>query len=347
MIQIFMGLFSRQAANSDLKEGLPYWMFWLLISFILLLLAFIFLRDKELRRNMDDFFFRTRKKLIKYRHQRRIARENRKKERLIFDLGQKAWDKRVEVKNGKKVFRELQYLEEKKLKVEKEVVEIKTKISFLDTSLNDNTKQIDMHLREKEDEKSPYVEKILEFKAKEKDIESEIAAKQNELLTVTENINTTKKDLHYAEEDDSEWDKDQKGEVKSVQENLEKLEERRKTLDQNIESLVDKKAEYEDKQKEHEKAIEEIEKEITKIEHDMKHQTREYQKELKEWKKNEIKASERIQKLAKERVPLFKSYGSLVEKERVSDRELEVLYSQIDRVTSRIDEIEKQIEALD
>jgi hypothetical protein len=112
MIELFADVLSQQAANAAATEGLPYWMFWLLISFILLLLAFIFLRDKELRRKMDEFFFRTRKKLIKHRHQRRMAREDRKKESLIIELGQKAWDGRIEITNGKKVFRELQYLEE-------------------------------------------------------------------------------------------------------------------------------------------------------------------------------------------------------------------------------------------
>jgi hypothetical protein len=51
--------------------------------------------------------------------------------------------------------------------------------------------------------------------------------------------------------------------------------------------------------------------------------------------------------VAKEREPLFERYGGLVEKERVSDSELDALYSQIDRVTARIKEIGKQIEALD
>jgi DNA repair exonuclease SbcCD ATPase subunit len=347
MIEIFSGLFSQQAANTAATDGLPYWLFWLLISFILLLLAFIFLRDKELRRKMDEFFFRTRKRLIKYRHQRRMIRENNRKERLVMELGQKAWDRRIEIKNGQKVFSELQYLEEKSEQLQKETVEIKTKISFLNSSLDENNKKFDTRLSEKEDEKSPHVEKLLEFKSKEDEIEIEVAEKQKKLVELAKDINSTRKYLHDIEENGLEWDDEKKAEVNSIQEKLDQLEKDKAAYDSAIESLVEKKEEFDELRTTHEKSIEEIEKTITKIEHDKKHQTKEYQKEIKEWEKNQIKVSEKSQKVAKEREPLFKSYGGLVEKERVSDKEFEVIYSQIDRVSTRIEEIEKQIEALE
>lgn len=347
MIDPLSDLFSQQAANAVAKDGLPYWTFWLLISFILLLLAFIFLRDKELRRKMDEFFFRSRIKLIKYRHQKRMARENRKKDRLIMELGQKAWERRIEIKNGKKAFRELQYLEEKSERLQMETAEIKTKISFLNSSQDENIKKLDARLSDKENEKSPYVEKLLEFKSKEKEVEIEIIEKQKELESVIKDINSTKKDLDDVEEDGLEWDDEKKAEVKSIQEKLDQMGKDKAAFDNKIKMLLEKKSAIEEQKKEHEKSIGAIEKEITKIEHDKKNQTKEYQKEIKECEKNQIKVSDRIQKVAKEREPLFKSYGSLVEKEKVSDRELEVFYSQIDRVAARIEEIEKQIEALD
>jgi chromosome segregation ATPase len=276
-----------------------------------------------------------------------MVREDRKKERLILELGQKAWERRIEIKNGKKVFRELQYLEEKSEKLQKEIANIKTKISFLNTSQDENTKIFDMRLSEKEDEKSPHVEKLLEFKGKDKEIDTEVSEKQKELITKTYDINSTKKDLREVEEGGLEWGDEKKTEVKSIQEKLDNMEIDNVALDNKIKALVEKKSEFEKQRKEHEKSIEGIEKEITKLEQDNKHQTKEYQKEIKEWEKNVVRASDRIQKVAKEKEPLFERYGVLVEKERVSDRELEVLYSQIDRVVTRIGEIEKQIQALD
>jgi chromosome segregation ATPase len=347
MIELFAEVLSQQAANAAASEGLPYWIFWLLISFILLLLAFIFLRDKELRRKMDDFFFRTRKELIKYRHQRRMAKEERKKERLTVELGQKAWDRRIEIKNGTNVFRELQYLEEKKGKLEKEAEDIKAKISFLNTSLDENSKKVDVHLSEKEDERSPHVAKLLELKGKENTIEVDITEKQEKLVALTKDIHSTKKELHEVEEGGLGGDDGKKAEAKAVREKLDRLDKEKEDLEKKIKTLVEKKAEFENQRKELEKSIEDIEKEIAKIEHDRKHRVREYQKEIREWEKSQNKVGDKILKVDKEKEPLFEQYGGLVEKERVSDRELATLYSQIDRVKTRIEEIEKQIETLD
>ncbi|MGD9347042.1 MAG: hypothetical protein PVH84_14325, partial [Candidatus Aminicenantes bacterium] len=224
MIQIFVGIFSRQTASTPATDGLPYWIFWLLVSFILLLLAFIFLRDKELRRKMDEFFFRTRKRLIKLRHQRRMAREIRKKERLIIEIGRKAWERRVEVKNGTKVFRDLQYLEDKSEKLQQENTDIRNKIAFLNASLDENTKKIDVRLSEKEEEKSPHVEKLLDFKLKEKDIEIVVTEKQKLLVTVIKDINSTRKELHEQEVDGLEWGDEKKAGSKSIQDKLDRLE---------------------------------------------------------------------------------------------------------------------------
>ena len=296
---------------------------------------------------MDDFFFRTRKKLIKYRHQRRMAKEEKKKDRLILELGQKAWEKRLKIKNGSKVFRELQYLEEKKEKLEKECADIKTKLSFLNTSLEENRKKVDLCLREKEDERSPIIAKLLEFKEKENAIESDIAEKQERIESVIKDIHQAKKELHDVEDNGMEGGAENEDEAKGVQEKLDRLKKLKGELEGEIEALQEKRSEFENQRKEHEISIEDIEKEISKIEHDNKHQMREYQKEIREWEKNQNKANEKILKVAKEREPLFEQFGSLVEKERVGDGELETLYSHIDRVKARIGEIEKQIEALD
>ncbi len=347
MKDFFSVMFSLQASTAIAKEGLPYWTFWLLISFILLLLAFIFLRDKELRRKMDEFFFRTRKRLIRLRHQKRMAREKKRKDRLIKELGQTAWERKIEIKNGKKVFRELQYLDEKNLNLVKELEEINTKISFLKTSLDENTKKFNLRLSEIEEEKFPHAEKLLNVKIKEKEIETEIIKKQQELILATKTVDSIKKELRELEENGMEWDDEKKADVQGIEEKLDKMSAPRESIDNEIKAMVRDKGELEQQRKEHEKAIERIEKEIKKIEQDNRHQIKEYEKEIKECEKNKSRVSERVQKVAREREPLFENYGAFVEMERVNHGELDVFYSQIDRLTLRISEIEKQIQALD
>jgi chromosome segregation ATPase len=347
MKDFFSVLFSQQASTAAARDGLPYWTFWLLISFILLLLAFIFLRDKDLRRKMDEFFFRTRKRLIRLRHQKRLARENKRKDRLVKELGQMAWERNIEINNGKKVFRELQYLDGKNRDLVKESEEIDTKISFLKTSLEENTKKFNIRMSEKEEEKFPHVEKLLDVKIKEKEIETEVIKKQQELTLATKTVNSTKKELQDLEENGAEWDDKKKADVRGIEEKLDKLSATRESIDNEINAIVRDKEAFEQQRKEHEKAIERIEKEINKVEHENKDQIKEYEKEIKEWEKNKSRVGERIQKVAREKEPLFEDYGALVEMERVNHGELDVFYSQIDRVALRISEIEKQIQALD
>jgi hypothetical protein len=102
MKAILENIFSRQTPAPGSSEGLPYWIFWLLLCFILLLLVFIFLRDKDLRRRINLFLFGAKKKLIKLRLHARLKRECRKKEDLIRDLGKKVWEDKLKIPKGEK-----------------------------------------------------------------------------------------------------------------------------------------------------------------------------------------------------------------------------------------------------
>ena len=57
--------------------------------------------------------------------------------------------------------------------------------------------------------------------------------------------------------------------------------------------------------------------------------------------------TEKIEKIEQDKEPLFGDYGVLVEKGRVDHHALEIFYAQIDRSNTRIQEIEKQIKALE
>jgi len=59
------------------REGVPYWILWFLLCIILLLLTFIFLRDKNLRQRLNSFFFGAKKKLLATQDEGDIAILNR------------------------------------------------------------------------------------------------------------------------------------------------------------------------------------------------------------------------------------------------------------------------------
>lgn len=117
---------STPGSTIDLTQGngLPYWIFWFLVCVIFLLMVFIFLRDRDLRKKLDSFFFGARKKFSKLRLQVQIRLEEKKKE---FTRTLRArLNQQKEVENKKRSLEEKMELLEKKKKTVDEV-EIKKK----------------------------------------------------------------------------------------------------------------------------------------------------------------------------------------------------------------------------
>lgn len=76
-----------QDASSVAREGLPYWIFYLLLCLILLLFAFIFLRDKDLRLRLNEFLSGAKKRMKRTQMRIRLKRENKRKTDLLKELG--------------------------------------------------------------------------------------------------------------------------------------------------------------------------------------------------------------------------------------------------------------------
>ena len=84
-----------QATPVALREGIPYWIFWFLLSLIALLLLFIILRDKDLRRRLSLKLAGTKRRLQKKRLQLRLSREKRRKIFLCREIGRTVWADKI------------------------------------------------------------------------------------------------------------------------------------------------------------------------------------------------------------------------------------------------------------
>ena len=112
MKNFLASVFTTQNLTEGSREGLPYWIFWLLLCIIILLLAFIFLRNKDMRRRLDSFFSGIKKNLIKIRLHSILKRENMKQENFILEIGQKCWEEGIEISTGEAVLSKLASMEE-------------------------------------------------------------------------------------------------------------------------------------------------------------------------------------------------------------------------------------------
>jgi hypothetical protein len=76
-------------------EGLPYWIAGLLASIIILLLVFIFLRDRDLRHRINEFLSGAKKRVKRAQLRLRLKRERKRRTEALADLGRTAWSIRV------------------------------------------------------------------------------------------------------------------------------------------------------------------------------------------------------------------------------------------------------------
>lgn len=113
------------------REGLPFWAFYLLLSIILLLIIFIFLRDKDLRRRMSAFLSRARRKMIRLRLSHKLKREKRKCEDLRKDLGKKIWSEGLQIEGTAEIREQLKTHDEEKATLRKTWEDICSRIESL------------------------------------------------------------------------------------------------------------------------------------------------------------------------------------------------------------------------
>ena len=150
----FLTRLSQQAPTKGGQEGLPYWTLWFLLSIILLLIFFIFLRDKDLRQRINMFFFGTKQKLIKIRLQHRLKKECLKKEDLIQEMGKTSWTKKIDLAGVAPHFQALEDLEKSSSEKEQKIQEINLKISQVHDAQETDSRKIENRMTQRLDLKN-------------------------------------------------------------------------------------------------------------------------------------------------------------------------------------------------
>ncbi len=121
MLDFIANALSSQSPSPDSREGLPYWIFWLLLCVILLLVVFIFLRDKSLRQRLNSFFFSIKRKLIKIQLHSKLKKERQKKDELVKELGKRAWKDNIRVSQNEETNKKLDELEKDREKINDDI----------------------------------------------------------------------------------------------------------------------------------------------------------------------------------------------------------------------------------
>jgi chromosome segregation ATPase len=105
---------SQSAIEEIPPQGLPYWTLWLLLCVILLLVAFIFLRDKDLRHRLDFFLSGAKRRMQRTRLQMRLNKAKRKRSSLLQELGRLCWSARLSIPRTAALLQEIDGWEEQR-----------------------------------------------------------------------------------------------------------------------------------------------------------------------------------------------------------------------------------------
>ena len=347
MKNILESVFSAQNITEGSREGLPYWLFWLLLCIIILLLAFIFLRDKDLRRRLDSFFFGIKKNLIKVRLHSILKREKTKQENFILEIGKKCWEESIEISTGEAVFSKLASMEEILSTKRLEQKESKKKIQDLKKNLEKSQKKHAINQAQSEKDKNALNQRIIKISEKESEINLQIIQHQKSREATFKKINSTNNKIYEIKTNKDLSAKKIEAEKEESTKKIKCLAKDIKDIDQAIDEQIKEKIKLEKKTEKQNDKKNEYNQQIKSINEKNKQEIRRFHKEIKEWEKSKHKVTEKILEIDKNKKPLYQNLGRLVNDKRIDHKELVILYSKIDRSYNRENNIKKQIKNID
>jgi len=346
MKTFFLSEFALQNQPSIPGEGMRFWVLWLLLSIILLLVFFIFLREKRLRQRLNLFFSRAKRRFIKSRLQARLKKENLKKAELIRELGKETRKQGISVEESKDTDAELKTLEDNMNTSQEEMKEMGFQIEMFNNQLEETSKKHEGQIKEKEVEIEPYIEKLTKTKEKEKLVELDLIKKQNDIEEGEKKLKAAGKEAKEIEKNAELSEEEKRTQGKEAEEKIRNLEKEKEKTQNELEDLREERPALEKEIKNLHRRINDCERTMKQIEKDKKEQTRKFQKEIKELRKSKQKVQKKIDEIAQQKEPLFESLGKIIDEVRVQHNKLAIFYSQIDRTNRNIQEIEANIQNL-
>jgi DNA repair exonuclease SbcCD ATPase subunit len=346
MKAFFHSLAIAQDPSSVSQEGLPYWILWFLLCVILLLLTFIFLRDKDLRQRLNQFFFGAKKKLIRFRLHTRLKIAGRKKNEAFRELGQKVWEEKLEVIGAEKTSKTLDKLEEKKSVLQEDLENALVKISKLKKSLEEKSLKNGIKITSKKAEIKMQNEKLWEIRNRLRDFRVSLSQKKKDAEKAERELKVLEKDRPDMNRQPLQNEADKKKKADTTTGKTAEISTKLKETSQEIKELKKNITEQESEEKALKELIQADNAESKSLEETVKKEQDEVEKEINEWDRHKIRIQEKIQRIEKRKVPLFESLGDLADMNRIEHDSLMLFYSQIDRINQKIKDIERQLKEL-
>ncbi len=327
-------------------EGLPFWMLWLLLCVILLLVAFIFLRDKDLRRRISAFLSGARRHMTRLRIQAKLKREREKKTALWRELGKQAWNEDIRADCIGDQCARLAGLDEEIGRHQKTWHDVYSRIEVLGREHDEASQRFRELIAEQEEARRPHQEEMLALAGKKNEILEALEGALREAEAAEAQLAAVGKDARQIEGNPRLAEPDRTA-------RLDKARAKGTHLTALIASLREKTPRLQEERYRLERRLEEVEARvrvfnaaIRRIEEEYRERLQTREREIREWQKAKERVQDKIVDVKRLMEPLFENVGRILDETRYDHEELAVIYFQIDGVNRTVADLESRLEHL-
>lgn len=347
MVGLILGCVLLQTdPSADVPEGLPFWLLWFLLCVILLLVVFIFLRDKDLRRRISSFLSGARRHMIRLRLQVKLKREKEKKAALWRELGKLAWSEDVGAACIDDECRKLAGLEEEIGRHQATWHDVYSRIEAIGREHDAALRRFRTLVAEQEEGRRPHQEEMLALAGRKREVLDALEASLREAEAAEAQLKAVETEVRQTEEN-------QKMSESAKTAKADKAREKAAALTHQVRALREKSVLLQDERYRLDCRLEEIEARVRvfnaaihRIEEEYRERLQAHEKEIREWQRTKERLQDKIVEVKRLMEPLFENVGRILDGARLPREDLAVIYFQIDGVNKTIADLEARLEHL-
>jgi chromosome segregation ATPase len=327
-------------------EGLPFWMLWLLLCVILLLVAFIFLRDKDLRRRVSAFLSGARRHMTRLRIQAKLKKEREKKTALWRELGKQAWNEDIQADCISEPCAKLAGLDDEIGRHQKTWHDVYSRIEDLGREHDTAVRRFRELIAEQEEARRPHQETMVTLANKKNEVLEALETALGEAETSKAQLAAAEADVRQIEADTRLAEDDRAARLAKARAKAEDLAASVKALRERTPRLQEERCRLDRRLEEVEGQVRVFNAAIQRIEEEYRERLQVREREIREWQKAKVRIQDKIVDVKRLMEPVFENVGRILDEARYDHEDLAVLYFQIDGVNRTIADLESRLEHL-
>ncbi len=336
----------QSASPAGSAEGLPFWLLWVLLCVILLLVAFIFLRDKDLRRRISSFLSGARRHMLRLRLQVKLKKERQKKAAVWQELGKLAWNEDFRAPCIEGECAKLSDLEDEIGRHQKTWHDVYSRIEVLGREHDAALKRFRELVAEQEEARRPHQEEMLALAARKREILDALESSLREAESSEAQLKAVETSARQVEDRPKLSPPERASRADKLREKAGALAETVRALRERAPALQEERYRLDRRLEEVEGRVRVFNSAIHRIDEEYRERLMAREKEIREWQRAKEHTQDRIVGVKRLMEPLFESVGRILDEARIDHEDMAVLYFQIDGIDRTVAELEARLEHL-